>query len=366
MKILLRTKAAFFILVFFVVGLTSVSGQKKFQKPVLTNSGSWSMIMVPDPQTYMKFSRNQPIFDLMTTWIAENIDTLNIKATVCTGDLVEQNDYFTPNGVNGNQTSIEQWKSVAGAFSKLDEKIPYMITAGNHDYGYKNVSDKDKSRRNSNLYKYFPAEKNSLNKKALRELAPNAEGIPTLENAAYEFTSPAGNKFLVVSIEFAPRDTILNWAKQLVARPVYKNHIVILLTHSYLNSQNERPVKENYAVDGNFGEAIWTKLVQPSSNIRLVLSGHICAPDDIKAHIGFRKDKNIAGKTVNQMAFNAQALGGGWDGNGGDGWLRILEFSGDDKSVKVKTFSPFFAISPTTQQFAWRTESFDEFTFSFD
>ncbi|RYG00908.1 MAG: serine/threonine protein phosphatase, partial [Chitinophagaceae bacterium] len=130
--------------------------------------------------------------------------------------------------------------------------------------------------------------------------------------------------------------------------------------------QNERPIKENYVVDGNFAEAIWTKLVQPSSNIRLVLSGHICAPDDIKAHIGFRKDKNIAGKTVNQMAFNAQALGGGWDGNGGDGWLRILEFAGDDKSVKVKTFSPFFAISPTTQQFAWRTESYDEFTFSFD
>lgn len=63
------------------------------------------------------------------------------------------------------------------------------------------------------------------------------------------------------------------------------------------------------------------------------------------------------------MTFNAQALGGGWYGNGGDGWLRILEFLPDDKTVKVRTFSPFFAISPKTQHLAWRTESYDQFSF---
>ncbi|GHT77103.1 hypothetical protein AGMMS50262_17270 [Bacteroidia bacterium] len=66
------------------------------------------------------------------------------------------------------------------------------------------------------------------------------------------------------------------------------------------------------------------------------------------------------------MVFNAQALGGGWSGNGGDGWLRILEFLPDGKTVKVKTFSPLFAASPTTQQFAWRTKPYDEFTFTLE
>jgi hypothetical protein len=46
------------------------------------------------------------------------------------------------------------------------------------------------------------------------------------------------------------------------------------------------------------------------------------------------------------MVFNAQALGGGWYGNGSEGWLRILEFLPDGKTVKVKTFSPFLLSHP--------------------
>lgn len=45
---------------------------------------------------------------------------------------------------------------------------------------------------------------------------------------------------------------------------------------------------------------------------------------------------------------------------GGDGWLRIMEFMPDGKTIKIKTFSPFFAISPTTEKYAWRTEEFDQ------
>jgi len=339
-----------------------VQGQRPYLKPSLTSPDSWSMIMLPDPQNYMKFGRNQPVFELMTAWIQENIDTLNIRFAVCTGDLVEQNNLLVADGTNGNQNSPAQWRSVSAAFARLDGRIPYVVAAGNHDYGYRNAG----AMRNSNLKSYFPVDKNLKNQQALRDVAPNAEGVPSLENAAYEIRSPKGRQFLVVSLEFAPRDTILNWARQLISKPVYKDHTVIILTHSFVNSQNERPVKENYQVDGNFAEAIWQKLVAPSTNIQLVLSGHICAPDDFRAHVGFRTDKNAAGKTVNQLAFNAQALGGGWNGNGGDGWLRILEFLPDDKTVKVRTFSPFFAFSPTTQQFAWQHDSWNEFTFKFD
>lgn len=98
----------------------------------------------------------------------------------------------------------------------------------------------------------------------------------------------------------------------------------------------------------------------------MVFSGHIAEPDNILGHIGFRSDLNAAGKKVNQMMFNAQALGGGWHSNGGDGWIRILEFLPGGKKVKVKTFSPLFAISPSTRHLAWRTESYDQFEFDLD
>ena len=339
-----------------------VSAQKKYVAPALSTPGSWSMILVPDPQTYVKFERNQPILELMTSWIKENIDPLNIKLVLCTGDLVEQNEMINPEGTKVNQPSKLQWESVARSFSKLDGMVPFITAAGNHDYGYNNIST-----RNTNFNKYFPIDKNFQTQKLVREVAQNAENIPTLENAAFEFTSPHGRKFLILTLEFAPRDTILAWAKQVADLEKYKQHKVIVLTHSYMNAKNEHTVKENYAIEeGNYGAAIWQKLIQPAKNIQLVFAGHIGSPDNAKGHVAFRTDTNAAGRKVQQMVFNAQALGGGWYGNGGDGWLRILEFLPDGKTVKVKTFSPFFAISPTTRQFAWRTAPYDEFTFELD
>ena len=54
-----------------------------------------------------------------------------------------------------------------------------------------------------------------------------------------------------------------------------------------------------------------------------------------------------------------------FEGNGGDGWIRILEFMPDGVTVKATTFSPLFAISPTTRQFAWMRDAKNEFTFRF-
>ena len=74
----------------------------------LEDKRSFSMIVVPDPQSYIKFAANQPLFELQTAWIANNRDTLNILGVLCTGDLVEQNDIAVPDHVNGDQTSREQ------------------------------------------------------------------------------------------------------------------------------------------------------------------------------------------------------------------------------------------------------------------
>ena len=339
-----------------------LAAQKKYEAPQLSSPDSWTMILLPDPQTYVKFERNQPILDLMMAWISENIDHLNIKMVLCTGDLVEQNEMINPDGRATNQPSKSQWESVSGAFARLDGKVPYITATGNHDYGYKNIEN-----RKSNFNRYFPVDKNHLNQKLLREVALNAEGIPSLENAVFEFTSPQGKKMLFITLEFAPRNNIVDWAKELVNTDKYKHHTVVLLTHSYLNAKNEHIVQENYPiVDGNYGKAVFEKLVKPSKNIRMVFSGHIGSPDDFRGHVGFRTDSNAAGQKVQQMVFNAQALGGGWSGNGGDGWLRILEFMPDGQTVHVKTFSPLFAISPTTQKHAWQSTNYNEFSFTID
>ena len=345
-------RISFFVL--FVLSLLNVQAQIK---PALTDSSSFSMILLPDPQSYSKFDTNQPIFELMTAWTAHNEENLKIKAVLCTGDLVEQNEYLVPDNINGNQTSTQQWEAVSRAFDRLDGKLPYFICGGNHDYGYTRSEN-----RLCQIPKYFPIERNSKWRNCLVSVCNNAYGLPTYENAAFELEEEHWGKILVIQTEFAPRDEVLNWAKELVDSKRFANHKVILLTHSYLRWDGSIIDSEPYKVSpANYGQAIWDKLIYPSKNIRLLICGHYCTTDGDRHNVGQRVDKNCAGKDVFQMMFNAQTNGGGWHGNGGDGWLRIMEFMPDGKTIKIKTYSPFFGISPTTEKYAWRTEDYDQF-----
>ena len=326
-------------------------------RATLEDEKSFSMIVIPDPQSYVKFDANQPLFDLQTAWIANSQKSLNILTALCTGDIVEQNDIRLADGRNGNQTSEEQWKSASRAFERLDNKMPYILCTGNHDYGYESSEN-----RNSRFHEYFPAERNFCWKDHLVSTGKNAFGIYTLENAAYEFNTDTWGKLLIVSIEFAPRDEAIAWAKNLIASKKYENHKVILLTHSFITAEGTRRETEGYQLkEANYGQALWDKLVYPSPNIRLVVCGHECEITDYKGQVGYRMDKNIAGKDVAQMMFNAQTADGQWFGNGGDCWLRIMEFMPNGKTIKIKTFSPLFALSPSTKDKAWRKAPYDEF-----
>lgn len=349
--------------------------QSKFQKPKLENKDSWSIIMVPDIQNYVKWNRNQPIFDLMMSWIEDNIDTLNIKMVMCVGDLVQNNERIN-NDFDGDQTTYQQWMAASNAFAKLDGKVPYIAATGNHDYSI----DRQGNRTSKYYDEHFTIERNFLNKKYIVQNTRNEQGIPTLANSAYEIKNLSGKDYLFLTMEYAPRDTVITWAKRVVSLDQYRDHRIVLLTHNYLNNKDVHTASapswlywEPYSVDNkieksgriplpyaNSGKQIWEKLVQPSSNIELVLCGHISGE-------GYRKDENASGKTVHQMLFDTQSLGGGHrNGNGGDGWLRILEFLPDGETVKVKTFSPLFGISPTTQKYAWKTDDRNEFSMKFD
>lgn len=91
----------------------------------------------------------------------------------------------------------------------------------------------------------------------------------------------------------------------------------------------------------------------------MVLSGHFSGE-------GYKEGINDLGKPVHQIIFDSQAMGGGGrSGNGGDGWLRILEFLPDNKTVHVKTFSPLFGASPTTHEHAWKTDTRNQYTVEF-
>ena len=335
----------------------------RYKAPALENKQSWTMVVVPDVQGYTKLRRNYGILEIMNSWIVENREKLNIQQVLFTGDLTNRNDLQVVELGRNDLMSDEQWKAFSRAAERLDGEVPYILCTGNHDYG-KNSAE----NRNSFFNKYFPTDRNPLTRRQLVACNSNAFGITTMENAAYEFTAPHpdNRKFLVISLQFAPTDDDLKWAKKIADLPRFENHIGIVLTHSYLAWTGKRIEKEKYALSnagGNAGEDIFKKLVYPAKNIRMVVCGHIASPDKWEKGISFSMDKNASGKSVAQMAFNTQAIGGGWHGSGGDGWLRLLEFMPDKKTIKARTFSPFFSLSPSTRHLAWKHDSLSEFTF---
>ncbi|WP_300300984.1 metallophosphoesterase [uncultured Muribaculum sp.] len=345
------------VMIYSCLAITAV-GQHRADRQSLEDPGSFSMILLGDPQGYIKYDINQPLFELQTAWIADNIDNLNIKAVLCTGDLVEQNDNIVMNRNMLNQTSREMWENVSRSFARLDGKVPYIISCGNHDYGYRS-SENGKTR----FPEYFPVERNKKWYDCIVAAYPNREGNESLENSAYVFESPEWGRLLVVCNEFAPRDEVLEWTRSLIDRDEYRDARVIYITHSLLNERDAaRTDNEGYLISPhNWGQQVWDKLIYPSRNIVLALSGHEGEVGDFENSIAYRVDENSTKRKVHQMMFNVQTLGGGWEGNGGDGWLRILEFLPDGKNVSVKTYSPLFGISPATKHLAHRSAPYDRF-----
>ena len=338
--------------------------------PALQDEKSFSMILVPDPQNYVKFAANQPLFELQTAWIAQSIERLNIKAALFTGDMVEQNGKLISAAIpyenNGDQTGRQQWEAVSRALARLDNRIPYIVAQGNHDIGHITATD-----RHTVMSQYIYPERNIKFEKTLVATCPDWKGVHTMENSAYEIKDDKWGNLLIVTLEFAPRDEAIEWAKELVASERFISHRVILLVHSWLTNKGERIEKERYPLTPcNWAEAVWQKLVYPSKNIALVLCGHTgtapkigkdIAGTDFSTVSSLRTDKRADGGEVIQMMFNSQQGDGDWNGNGGDCWLRILEFRPDGRTLSVRTFSPLFAQSRLTQHLAWRTAKYDQF-----
>ena len=134
-KVLLLTIAA-------LAAVTSFA-QHRADRQDLTDPASSTLILFGDPQGYVKYDINQPIFELTTLWVADNVEHLNIKAVLCTGDLVEQNEN---NALNRNMLYASELGVDMGMFYKrrdyskiVDGRNPIVA----HEYLGNSVEGKD-------------------------------------------------------------------------------------------------------------------------------------------------------------------------------------------------------------------------------
>lgn len=298
----------------------------------------WSMVVIPDSQNYSKSSVDRHVFTQMTEWIRDNKEEWRIGLVLHEGDIVNNNN--TNNPSSGDQNSTQQWQNAQTSMHVLNGHLPYILAAGNHDFGTTNAQN-----RSTQINTYFKPSDNPFNDPAQGGILAGTMNPGEIQNAYYDFTAPDGRKLLVLSLEFEPRPSTVAWANQIAALPEYADHTAVLLTHSYLTGNNTRPTGSNLPEDAS-GEDLWQGLVSQHENFEMVFNGHFGGDQT-----GYLKSTGIAGNSVHQMFFNTQH-----ETYGGDGWFRMVEFLEDGKTARVRAFSPLWDLDRPHPQFEYTIE----------
>lgn len=322
----------------WVSGETCGVAQTCIEQSCQYNCGSdcepFSIVILPDTQNYTRYSSvKTTTYHKQMNWIVKNKDNKailpNLKMVVHMGDITNDN------------TDV-QWKIAKEAHDILyDNKIPFTVVNGNHDY---RVSGKIGGRSKTKFTTYFP--------ESYLKGVVGYGGMYDKVNTYSNFT--AGNQdYLVLNLEYAPRQETICWANKLLQKKENQNKKVIIATHaniSHKKAGNTKPSyggkpKNQYVAHGASGSELWTELTSRHSNIIMILNGHVGDSER-------REDKGNNGNLVQQILTDyqfekpcsASQLSGCTAScqhavGGGNGWLRVLTFYPKENRIVAKTIS---------------------------
>jgi len=291
-------------------------------------SDPFTIVALPDTQYY---SRDVPsIFNAQTQWIVDNAAAKNIRFVTHLGDIVDNGDDLT------------QWAKAKASMGLLDAAgMPYGTALGNHDNAQ---------------YMLFPPysqvgyDPNAVNYRNNFGPALYAGkswyGSSPSQKSNYEVISGGGRDFLFLHLAMDTPQAELDWAQQVLNQN--RDKPTVVTTHRYL--EDYRLIDERYrsfslgffeepwVPDGIVSESFFQNFIRPNTNIFMVLSGH-CDGEYRQ------KTPNDAGLPVFEMLADYQTF----SPNGGDGWMRLMTFDTDAKTITVQTYSPTLARFRTTQ-----------------
>jgi hypothetical protein len=302
---------------------------------------SFTIVALPDTQYYSQ--RLPAAFESQTRWIIEHAKDNNIRLVIGLGDIVDDG------------SDLAQWKNAMAALEPLRQnRIPYFLAIGNHDYSPPYVDARPRARAAGNF---------NRNVGPLFYAGEATYGEPMVKGANENFYGTiraAGRNYLVLILEVSPRDTTLEWAAKVIE--AHPDDDVIVAMHSYMYTDNNRVTvcaaynKRYYGLErDNDGEEVWSKLLSKYPNVRLVLSGHIPV-----GGVGRRYDVGQSGNLVNQVLSDYQN-----EPNAGNGWLRMMTVRPSMNRIDVRTFSPYLAEHPELRTAPSKTDPSDLFSLDY-
>jgi len=282
-----------------------------------------TIVVLPDTQLY---AQNFPsIFDAQLRWVADNASERNIPMVLHLGDIT-------------NRNNTQQWSVARAAFAQIDGVVPYTLAQGNHDVG----PNGNASNRDTLMDTYFPYSLLSRQ----RTFGGVFEG-ERVENL-YSLFEAANRRWIAISLEWGPRDVVLDWANDVLSQ--HADRLAIVITHAYMYNDDTRMDQTVRAYGGspytygtaslpggtNDGGDIWRAVTSQNDNVVMVMSGHIKGEGRLASPTGL-------GNTVHEMLSDYQGRA-----EGGEGYLRLLEVVPDSNVVRVRTYSPWTGLSFTS------------------
>jgi len=284
---------------------------------------SFVMPVLPDTQNYTKSLTGAKAFYAQTQWIADNKDDYNIVFTSHVGDLVN------------TAHDLKQWKVADLAYKILDDaKIPYGVTAGNHDFRGDQAHDSsayydwpDNTRSTRELYlQYFSQERTS-------QVEENYGGHSVEGWNSYYYFEGNGEPYMVLFIDYVASEATYEWANLILEE---NKHIpTIIITHIL-----SKPVQEGTGSIIQCAQCIvfWEKLIYENNQVFMAISGHIPGS-------GYELKENKYGNDVILMIVDYQG-----DYNGGNGMMRLLEFDDRNNKISAHSFSPYVLSIPEEER----------------
>jgi hypothetical protein len=306
------------------------------EAPTVHPGPDFCISVMPDTQMYTGElgGGKKEMMIAQTEWAISNRLSRNIAYVTQLGDISNNGD--TP-------AYVKQWYNATNAMYRLEDPartqlpdgIAYGVAVGNHELtpigwascgtvGTTNVGT------STNYNKYF-----GVAHFAGREYYAGHYG--TNNNNHYDIFSVSGLDFLVLYFEYNtnPPPELLAWADEVLTTNAHRRAIIV--THNFGNTQT--PV-----VWSPQAQAIYNAL-KGHTNLFLFLGGHITGQ-------GWREDTHN-GHTIRTLVQDYQ----GWT-NGGNGFLRLLEFSPSNNVVVAQCFSPVTG--------EYLTDESSEFYFPYD
>lgn len=272
------------------------------------------VVALPDTQNY---SSDYPqIFNSQTQWVASRFVPDGIAFVTHLGDVV--NDAAT----------LSQWTTAKSAMSTLDGAgVPYGICPGNHDFRYPGT--------------FFDPLGTSYRANFGPQIFQGEawyRGSSPSELSSYQVIEVDGTELLFLHLSVETPAAELAWAQTVLN--AHRNLPTWVSTHRYLfkwgplgagrydefNYFFEPP----YVPEGIPADAFFNGFVAANRQIFLVHCGH----NDGEHR---QLSTNAFGLPVHEILADYQTT----FGNGGNGWLRTMDFDIGGGTITVQTYSPF-------------------------